>query len=320
MTHKARFRHQRAIRAASFACIALAIVALTGCAKPAATPKTDASKPATPRPAFPVTITDDASRTVTVKAAPKRIVSLAPANTEALFALGLGDKVVGVTSYDDYPAQVADIAKVGDFAGPNVEAVAAANPDLIVATTGVQADVIIKLEQLGATVVAFDPQSLDGLYSDINELGQITGTGERADALVADMQTKVSEVEAAVAGKDPSTAFIEIGQNPLFTAGQGTLIDELVTIGGGKNVAVAAGYVPYSTEELVKADPDVYLATKGTMSDPSALKKRAGFGDLSAVKNNRVVVLDDNLVTRPGPRIVEGLRQVAEGLHPEAFK
>jgi len=320
MNHKAPSRYKRAIRTTSLALIALAVVALTGCAKQAASPKADAYKPATPSPAFPATITDDASRTVTVKSAPKRIVSLAPANTEALFALGLGDKVVGVTSYDDYPAEVTKIAKVGDFAGPNVEAVAAANPDLIVATTGVQADVITKLEQLGATVVAFDPQSLDGLYMDLQELGQITGTSNKAEALVVDMKAQVSEIEAAVADSEPSTAFIEIGQNPLFTAGSGTLIDELVKVGGGKNVATAAGYVPYSAEELVKADPDVYLATKGTMSDPSALKKRAGFGDLSAVKNDRVVVLDDNLVTRPGPRIVEGLKQVAEGLHPEAFK
>ena len=124
--------------------------------------------PRSPRPstdvsaAFPVTITDDASRTVTVESAPERIVSLAPANTEMAFALGLGDKVVGVTTYDDYPAEVTSIAKVGDFASPNIEAIAAAKPDLVLATAGVQAEMVTKLEALGATVVVIDPQSLAG--------------------------------------------------------------------------------------------------------------------------------------------------------------
>ena len=258
-------------------------------------------------------------RTVTVKTEPTRIVSLAPGNTEILFALGLGDRVVGVTSYDDYPAEVADIAKVGDFAGPNLEAVAAADPDLVVATTGVQADVIGKLEKLGATVVALDPQSLDGLYADIAELGTITGRSDEAATVVDSMKSDVSDIAEAVSEAEPQTAFIEIGQNPLFTAGAGTLLGELVKAAGGTNVVAEKGYVPYSTEQLVKSDPAVYLATKGSSSSPEDIQSRAGYKGLAAVKNGRIVILDDNLVSRPGPRVVEGLRQIAEGLHPEAF-
>lgn len=303
------------LRLAALVAAALALFALVGCATPAEKPA--AEKPAAAAAAaFPVTITDDASRTVTIKAEPKRIVSLAPANTEIVFALGLGDRVVGVTTYDDYPAEVTEIAKIGDFTTPNIEAIAAAKPDLILATTGVQADVLAKLEVLGATVVALDPQNLDGVYSAIERTGKATGAITQAAALVDGMKIDVDDIVKSVEATEPVTAFVEIAQNPLFTAGTGTLIDELIALAGGKNVVTQPGWVAYSTEQVVKDDPTVYMATKGSMSDPAQLSQRAGFKGLSAVKNRRVVVLDDNLVSRPGPRVVEGLKQIAIALHP----
>lgn len=299
--------------------LALAGALTAGCSRQAAEkPAAPAEKQASGT-TYPLTITDDASRTVTVKAEPQRIVSLAPANTEILFALGLGDKVVGVTSYDDYPAEVTDIAKVGDFAGPNLEAVAGANPDLVLATTGVQADVIGKLEELGATVIAVDPQTLDGVYSAIDEIAAVTNKQAEGEKVVGDMKTGIAEVEKAVAGEDKTTAFIEIGQNPLFTTGSGTLLDELITLAGGKNVVAEPGYVPYSVEQLIKSNPAVYLATKGSSNDPAAITQRAGYSGLAAVKANRIAILDDSQVSRPGPRLVEGLRQIAKALHPDAF-
>lgn len=302
--------------AVAVAALATAL-ALAGCtsAKPAQEPAPAPVAEAT----FPVTITDDSSRTVTVAKKPERIVSLAPANTEILFAIGAGDKVVGVTTYDDYPEEATKLPKVGDFTNPNLEAIAAAKPDLIVATTGVQADTLKKLEALGATVIAVDPQSLDAVYEDIARLGKATGEVRYAEGVVNDMRTAVKEVEAAVAGKERPTAFLEIGQNPLYTVGQGVLLDDLLRVAGGVNVVKQPGYVPYSIEQLAKDNPAVYLATKGSMSDPAAVEKRAGYKDLAAVKNQRVYVLDDNLVTRPGPRVVEGLRAIAEALYPDAF-
>lgn len=299
--------------------IALTLGALSGCSSPQDTTEPLQDSGSAAESAFPVTISDDAGRPVTIEKEPARIVSLAPANTEILFAIGAGDRVVGVTTYDDYPPEVAEIAQVGDFAGPNLEAVAAAEPDLVLATTGVQGDVIAKLEELGATVVAIDPQTLDGLYEAITEVGMATGEVEGAEAVVAEMRADVAEIEQAVSDLEPVAAFIEIGQNPLFTVGTGTLLDELVIIAGGANVVAEPGYVPYSVEQLVKADPAVYLATKGSSSDPAAIEKRAGFSEIAAIKNGRIVIMDDNLVSRPGPRAVLGLRQIAEGLHPEAF-
>ena len=153
------------------------LVLISGCAtqtaeKPAATPTAGAA-------AFPATVTDDASRTVTIDSEPERIVSLAPANTEILFALGLGEKVAGVTTYCDYPAEAKEKPKVGDFVGPNLEAVAAARPDLVLATGGVQADVIAKLEDLGAKVVVLDPQSVDEVREAIQTTGRIQTTSMR---------------------------------------------------------------------------------------------------------------------------------------------
>jgi iron complex transport system substrate-binding protein len=313
----------------SLLAIGVLLVALlaSGCNSAAETPATQPATSTTPASGpspeptanFPATITDDAGRKVTVEKVPERIVSLAPANTELLFALGLGDRVVGVTSYDDYPPEVADIAKVGDFAGPNLEAIAAADPDLVLVTLGVQEDMVAKLEDLGATVVAIDPSSVAGLFNDFRKVGAVTGTPAHAEQLLMTLQSDISKVRKAVADLKPVTTFIEIGQNPLFTVGQGTLLNELVGLAGGENVVTEEGYVPYSSEQVVKADPDVYLATHSSATDTETVAARAGYKDLSAVKNGRVVILDDNLTSRPGPRIADGLKLIAEGLHPEAF-
>ncbi len=268
---------------------------------------------------FPVTVTDDAGREVIVSEEPMRIVSLAPANTEIVAALGLLDRLVGVTTYDDYPPEVVDIAKIGDFITPNLEAIAAAEPDLILATTGVQADVIAQLENLGAIVIAVDPQSLEDVSLAVRMVGAATGATAQADTIAADMESAIDEVVAAVSAEEPVPCFLEIAQDPLYTVGEGTLLHDLLVVAGGANVVMEPGYVGYSLEQLLADDPEVYLATLGSMSDPSALDDRAGYSDLSAVVNDRVFVLDDNLVSRPGPRIVEGLRSIAEALHPNAF-
>ncbi len=313
--------HHRFNRAAAALTLVVALVlslALSGCGSPDTASETPEKAPEVS--AFPVTITDDAGREVTIESEPQRIVSLAPANTEIVYALGLLDKLVGVTTYDDYPAEVADIAKVGDFVQPNIEAITAATPDLILATTGVQADVIEQLEGTGAIVVAIDPQTLDALYASIETVGVATGTSETATELTGSMIAELADISAAIAAEDPTACFLEIAQDPLYTAGSGTLLDDLIRAAGGTNVVTEAGYVGYSLEQLVTIDPTVYLATKGSMSNPDDLAKRAGYEKLTAVKDGRVAVLDDNLVSRPGPRVVEGVRQIAEALHPDAFK
>lgn len=271
-----------------------------------------------PAAVFPVTVTDDAGREVTVEAEPQRIVSLAPANTEIVAALGLLDRLVGVTTYCDYPPEVAEIEKMGDFVTPNIEAITAAEPDLILATSGVQADVIEQLEATGATVLAIDPQTLEALFASIETVGDATGAAEEAAGVTSAMQSQLADIADAVSAEEPTPCFIEIAQDPLFTAGTGTLLDDLITAAGGRNIVAAEGYVGYSLEQLVTDDPAVYLATMGSMSDPGDLAKRPGYEALSAAKNGRVTVLDDNLVSRPGPRVTEGVASIARALHPDA--
>jgi iron complex transport system substrate-binding protein len=235
-------------------------------------------------------------------------------------ALGLTSRLVGVTTYDDYPPEVKSLPKVGDFVTPNLEAIAALKPDLVLVTTGVQADAVAKLEKLGAKVVAVDPASIDRLYVDIEEVGRVVGEPEKASAIVTDMKARIAEVRAKIAGRKPVTAFIEIAQNPLYTTGPGTLLSDVLTQAGGRNIVTKPAYVAYSLEELLKNDPAVYLATKGSMNDPLDVAKRPGYEKLSAVRNGRVFALTDNLVSRPGPRVAQGVKEIASRLYPDAFK
>ncbi len=310
------------VRAALIGVLLLALLALplSGCSSPAEETSADTTAEAVAaNDAFPVTITDDAGREVTIESEPMRIVSLAPANTEIVAELGLIDRLVGVTSFCDYPPEVTEIAEVGDFVGPNIEAVAAVEPDLVLATTGVQTDVIEQLEAIGATVVAVDPQTLDELYDAITMVGEVTGASSEAETVVDEVRSGIDYISELVSQEPAVPCFIEIAQDPLFTAGSGILLDDLITAAGGTNVVTEQGYVAYSLEQLLEDDPEVYLATLGSMSDPSALKSRPGFEALSAVKNDRVAVLDDNLVSRPGPRVAEGVGLIAVALHPDLF-
>ncbi|MDP2300216.1 MAG: cobalamin-binding protein [Actinomycetota bacterium] len=293
--------------------VALTLGVLAGCG---AADDPGAEAPA--EGAFPVTVADDTGRSVTIAAKPERIVSLAPANTEIVAALGALDRLVGVTTYCDYPPEVAELPKMGDFVGPNMEAIAAAEPDLVLVTTGVQAEVIGQLEALGASVVAIDPQTLDALLTSIGTIGAAIGEPEAAASVTESMEIQIHDIAEQVEGA-PVRCFLEIAQDPLFTVGSGTLLNELIEYAGGENVVAEPGYVPYSVEQLVQANPDVYLATKGSMSDPSDITGRPGYANIAAIAAGRVYLLDDNLVSRPGPRVVDGIRQIAEALHPDVF-
>ena len=302
--------------------LVIAVVALAACAAPqrqAALGHRAATGLRSPS-AFPVTVTDDASRSVTLATQPRRIVSLAPADTEILYSLGLLDRVVGVTTYDDYPAQVRSLPKMGDFQTPNLEAVAAARPDLVLVTGGVQADVIAKLEALGAKVLVVDPRDVDGVMRSIGVVARCTGTRAQGARVVARMRADLAAISRRLVGSTPVRAFVEIGWDPLYTAGRDTLLDDLLVRAGGVNVAKGSGYVGYSVERLVRDQPAVYLGTKSSIGDPLGRKDRPGYDALRAVQSGSVHTLDDDLVSRPGPRVVQGVLEIAKALHPALFR
>ncbi len=312
--HHARLRIAAA--AAALAVVLLALAALAACGSSGG-----ASSSASPSAAGPVTVTDDSGHQVTLARPATRVVSLAPANTEIAFALGAGGKLVAGTSYDDYPAAAKALPKIGDFQSPSVEKIVSFQPDLVLAAGGIQAGLRAKLENLGIKVFVVDPSTLDGVYTDLTALGKLLGVSDKATTVVAAMKQRADAVEQKVAGLSRPTVFVEIYSKPLMTAGKATFIDNLVTLAGGTNIGDAAGsgFPSFSSEVLFKDDPDVYVATTGSMATPVQIARRSGYSGLKAVKDGRVYVIEDNLLVRPGPRLVDGLEQLAQMIHPEVF-
>jgi len=277
--------------------------------------------------AYPITVEDDLGRRVTVDEEPQRIVSLAPANTEILFLLGLGDKVVGVTDYCDYPAEAMSKDKVGDFYAPSVEKTVALEPDVVFATGGVQSEVVQQLENLGQVVIAVDPGNIDEVMEGIKLVGKVTHRVEQAEQITQDMKDRIENVRqktAAISPEERPRAFVLvwIEDSRIFSAGPDTFVSSIISLAGGNNVAddTSVEYPQYSVEKLMEVDPEVIVSIAHGYPNPDDVKKAFQLNDLKAVRNNRVYVVEDaDLLTLPGPRIVEGLELVAGFLHPEIF-
>lgn len=275
----------------------------------------------------PTTYTDDLGRKVRISEVPRRIVSAAPANTEILFALGLGDRVVGVTKYCDYPSQAKKKPKVGEFSKLSVEAIIAAKPDLVLATGGVQKEGVDKLDELGITVYTVFPRTFKGTVGSIRKIGTITGTGDKAEELTSDMEKRAEKVREAASreqskGKAKPKAFYEIfyEETGIWTAGRRSVISDLIKLAGGVNLAdiKASDYYQFTLEGLFQENPDVYLFGSGSMSNSGDVGKRPGWGNLNAVKNGRVYVINEDLIYRAGPRLIDGLEEVFKDLYPKS--
>ena len=255
---------------------------------------------------------------------PKRIISFFPSNTEILVALGLLDNLVAVTIYDDYPADIGEKVEYvfTDGINPNVEQALSLEPDLVV--FGAHSDELINsFKKLDIPTVQYDPQSIAEVYETIIALGEVTGLSTEAEKLVADMkaeQAELADIVAGIADTDKRKVWLEIS-NDLWTAGQGTFMNELITLAGGINIVEASGWVQYSEEKVLEQDPDIIFTTYGSY-DPEAIRnvvKREGWSNVTAVKQSNVYDLDNNLVSRQGARIIDALRLFAEKLYPELF-
>jgi cobalamin transport system substrate-binding protein len=295
---------------------AAATIALSACGA-----GTSATQSSTSPSAGAITVTDDTNATVTLSQPATRIVSLAPANTEIAYAVGAGSKMVAGTSYDDYPAAAKSLPKIGGFSNPNVEKIASFRPDLVLAAGGIQAGLRSKLEGLGMQVYVVDPTTYNGVMRDIAEIGQLAGSTTQAQQVVDTMKQAQADVQSKVGSLAKATVFLEIYSKPLMTAGSSTFIDDMIGIAGGTNIGAAAGkgFPNFSSEVLMKDDPAVYIADSGSMSKPGDIGKRPGYASLSAVKDGHVYVIEDNLIARPGPRLAQGLQDLAKMIHPEAY-
>ena len=284
-----------------------------------------------------ISVIDDVGRNVTItEYPPKRIVSLEPGCTEILFALGLGDKVVGVDEFSDYPPEVQERVKagnltvVGSFGGAfNVEAIMGLQPNLILATGGIQhlIGVIEELEGLGLPVVVIYPKGVDGVFSDILLVGEITGQMDEADSLVTNMGKRIRGVTDKTQNLPRPRVYIEYFFNGgYWSYGSESFASELIYMAGGINVfaGYAGKYLSTSTEEVLKADPELIIISKGSMAEacglsPEEIRERSAWNEVYAVRNDQIYEIDEDFIVRTSPRIVDGLEALAKIIHPEEF-
>ncbi|WCN38327.1 ABC transporter substrate-binding protein [Aneurinibacillus uraniidurans] len=272
---------------------------------------------------FPVTLQDKSGTDVKIAKKPTRIVSIIPNTTEIAFAIGAGNEIVGVSNYDNYPAGVAKKQKVGDLK-VNREKVVALNPDLVLADSS-NGEAINTLRKAGLTVLVTEAKNIDEVYKSIGLVGQATGHTGEADKLVHNMQADVRAVQEKVKTipdeKKPKV-WVEVDPS-LFTAGKGTFIDDMITLAGGKNIASdVAGWKQLSEEKVLERNPDIILNTYGYYDKEATAKilNRPTWQHVKAVQAKRVQALDSDIVIRPGPRITQGLQEVARALHPDLFR
>jgi iron complex transport system substrate-binding protein len=308
------------IRRAALAALVFALAACTagaGRTAPASTRSTGSA-------AFPVTITDDDGQSVTLSNRPQRIVTFAPSNTEIVFALGLGPRIVGVSGkFDNYPPQARTIQQVGgsgDFGvDPNLERLVALHPDLMLTISGGD-EWKKRVREIGIPVFTVNATDFGDLLHDIGTIGRLTGTSERAGALTTRMAARAAEIQDAVSGDQPVSCFFEVYYPPLTSVGPHTFIADLLKRAGCLSASMKAksDYPQWSVDRLVKESPDVYLVASESGSSPAAVAKRPGFRAIGAVAAGRIYLIDSDLVSRPGPRVVDGLEALARVLHPEA--
>lgn len=289
-------------------CIALSWIALLICSS--------ACSHSNPQKAAAKTVTDELGRIVSISTNPQRIVSLAPSITETLFALGLGDRVVGVTTYCNYPPEASQKEKIGDTIRPNIEKIVALRADLVIVSTSSQLEQFVsELEQLGIPVYASNPRNIDQVLVSIKKLGEVTSVQDRADHLVVQLSERMLRIDQKLRSTaHPSVLFL-LGTDPLITVGRGTFIDDLISRAGGRSLTadLSGDYPQYSLESGVAGQPEVIFIESGDERLPKRLQ------ETPAARHSRVYHIDDDLLLRPGPRVIEGLEQMAARIHPEVF-
>ncbi|MCA0986819.1 ABC transporter substrate-binding protein [Guptibacillus algicola] len=279
--------------------------------------------------AFPVTITDALNKEVAIEEDPEKVVSLIPSNTEVLFALGAGNELVGVSDFANYPEEAADIEKIGGMEF-NVEKIISLKPDLVLAHESSAKNSEAGLQQLRdagiAVLVINDAKGFDEVYKSIEMIGQATGETEAAETMIADMKKKLEEVKSkasTISEDDQKSVFVEVSPAPeIFSPGKNTFMDEMLSLMNAKNVTHdEEGWNQVDQEAIIKANPDVIITTYGYYTEKPVEKvlSRDGWQNVTAVTEERVVDVHSDLVTRSGPRLIEGIEELAKAVYPDVF-
>jgi iron complex transport system substrate-binding protein len=283
-----------------------------------------------------ITVIDDEGYTTNLTSVPQRIISLAPSNTQIVFAVGVGNRVVGVTDYDHNPynftawIEAGNMTSVGGFSTPNKETIASLNPDLIVATPINDPDVVT-LRNLGYKVLVLNPSDVNGVLKDITMVGKATGADQNATTLVNSINSQISVIEAKIAAANlpKPKVYYEVWTPPLMSAGGTSFINDVISKAGGINIFEneTQQYPTVSSETIVQKNPDVILLPTdmantgeapfyGTVND---VKARPGWSSISAVQNNRIIIVNGDLFAEAGPRIADQIAAAAKAFYPELF-
>ncbi|RIW28615.1 ABC transporter substrate-binding protein [Bacillus salacetis] len=278
--------------------------------------------------AFPVTITDAADKEIVIEEEPERIVSLIPSNTEIAYELGLGDKVVGVSDFDNYPPEAAEKEMIGGLE-LNIEKIISLEPDLVLAHGSViesSAEGLQQLRDAGLKVmVVNDAKSFAEVYTSIEMIGKASGADEQAEETIQEMKDGLRTVnERTAEAAEKKSVFVEVSPSPeIFTAGSNTFMDEMLELINAKNAAEQQeGWVQMNEEAVVALNPDVIITTYGyyTENAKELVLSREGWGEVPAIQNERVYDVHSDLVTRTGPRLVQGVEELAKAVYPELFQ
>lgn len=284
-----------------------------------------------------ISVTDDEGYITNMTSVPQRIISLAPSNTQILYAIGAGDRVVGVTDYDHYPynftawIEAGNMTSIGGFSTPNKETIAMLHPDLILATTINDPDVVT-LRGLGYNVLVLNPNDVNGVLQDITMVGKATGMEQNAATLVNDINDEISDISSKIAAANvpKPLVYYEVWTPPLMSAGSTSFINDVISKAGGQNIFEneTQQYPTVSSETIVQKNPDVILlptemaniGQEPFYGSVDQVKARPGWSTINAVKNDRVVIVNGDLFAEAGPRIAEQIATAAKAFYPDLFK
>ena len=279
---------------------------------------------ATAAPALQQQVTDEMGRSVRIPQPVRRIVSLAPSVTETLFALGLGDRVVGDTDFCDYPPEAARKKRIGGPVDPNIEAIAALHPDLVVATRSINRLASVQsLEHLGIAVYTTDPHTVDQVLTSTQRLGELLGAGDAGRSLLSDLRGRLGEIDRRIAGLPRPTVLMVVWLDPLISVGRDAFLGDALRRGGAQSVIdTPQSWPTVDLEQVVHLQPDYLLFSSDdsqqVQKQLAELQDRPGWRQLQAVRNRRFIVVGE-AISHPSPRLVEGIEQLARALYPSRF-
>lgn len=270
---------------------------------------------------YPLTVVDDTGTELVLEKAPTAVVSLAPSETETIFAIGGGAVVVGVDTNSNYPAEVDGLAQIGDYV-TNIEAVAALNPDLVLASSTMNEEAVTKLRELDIPVYATDPKSYEDVIAKVEELGTMMNMTDGAKAVADKMQGVLQQVTDAVKDAEKKRVFLEM--SPGWTVGSGEFLDGLITLAGGKNIAASQpGWFEVNVEEVIAQNPEIIIYPdfgEEKSSIVAGIEARPGWAEIDAVKNGKLIAVANDPLVRVGPRLADSLLELAKAIHPELVK